>query len=34
MQIKYFASLEYLQIIKDAAVRWNFPKITEVEAWQ
>jgi len=27
-------TLEYLQIIKDAAVRWNFPKITEVEAWQ
>jgi len=27
-------TLEYLQIIKDAAVRWNFPKITEDEAWQ
>jgi len=27
-------TLEYLQIIKDAAVRWNFPKITEVETWQ
>ena len=27
-------TLEYLQIIKDAAVRWNFPKITEIEAWQ
>ena len=27
-------TLEYLLIIKDAAVRWNFPKITEVEAWQ
>ena len=27
-------TLEYLQIIKDAAVKWNFPKITEDEAWQ
>ena len=27
-------TLEYLQIIKDAAVRWNFPKITEDDAWQ
>ena len=27
-------TLEYLQIIKDAAVRWNFPKITEDEVWQ
>ena len=27
-------TLEYLQIIKDAAVRWNFPKITEDKAWQ
>jgi len=27
-------TLEYLQIIKDAAVRWNFPKIMEDETWQ
>ena len=27
-------TLEYLQIIKDAAVRWNFPKIMETETWQ
>ena len=27
-------TLEYLQIIKDAAVRWNFPKIMEAETWQ
>ena len=29
-------TVEYLQIIKDAAVRWNFPKVTEAEAlsWQ
>ena len=25
-------TVEYLQIIKDAAVRWNFPKVTEAEA--
>ena len=24
-------TIEYLQIIKDAAVRWNFPKVTEAE---
>ncbi len=27
-------TVEYLQIIKDAAVRWNFPKIMETETWQ
>ena len=27
-------TIEYLQIIKDAAVRWNFPKIMETETWQ
>tara|TARA_B100000508_G_C11307310_1_gene202841 strand:+ start:135 stop:611 length:477 start_codon:yes stop_codon:yes gene_type:complete len=25
-------TIEYLQIIKDAAVRWNFPKVTEAKA--
>ena len=25
-------TVEYLQIIKDAAVRWNFPKVTEAKA--
>ena len=25
-------TVEYLQIIKDAAVRWNLPKVTEAEA--
>ena len=27
-------TLEYLQIIKDAADRWNFPKIMVTMAWQ